>query len=165
MHANPLDPTLVFATMLTSFTNFTAQEELEAWLRSCPLDSKQIHYSVAKAGNGNLRVEIGAAWEFVRASPASSVGSGGPPPMAWNPPGMIPTNPFSASALPGAREQARRPTRRAAHTPRGGPEMSPRLAGIASVDSDGGDSDEDGCAWSVKAESGNSHEQIGPSRG
>ena len=142
----------------------TMQDELEAWLVACPLDAKQLNYSVTKAGNGNLRIQIGGIWEFMKQPPL--VGSSpvpsprGPLSPSWAPPGMLPTAPFSAAALPLSKDPAhiRRAMKKAALRDHAAAAISPRLAGIAddhSADSDEDDGDE---SWSVKAESGNSHE-------
>jgi hypothetical protein len=151
----------------SSFTPLlTMQDELEAWLLACPLDAKQLNYSVTKAGNGNLRIQIGGIWEYMKPPPLGVLGSSpvpsprGPLSPSWAPPGMLPTAPFSAAALPLSKDPVhiRRAMKKAALRDHAASAISPRLAGIAddhSADSEEDDGDE---SWSVKAESGNSHE-------
>lgn len=156
---------LMSSSFTPSFTPLTMQDELEAWLKACPLDAKQLNYSVTKAGNGNLRIQIGGIWEYMKQQPLG-VGSSpvpsprGPLSPSWAPPGMLPTAPFSAAALPLSKDPAhiRRAMKKAALRDHAAAAISPRFAGIAddhSADSDEDDGDE---SWSVKAESGNSHE-------
>ena len=156
---------LMSSSFTPSFTPLTMQVELEAWLKACPLDAKQLNYSVTKAGNGNLRIQIGGIWEYMKQQPLEFTSSPVPSPRgplspSWAPPGMLPTAPFSAAALPLSKDPAhiRRAMKKAALRDHAAAAISPRLAGIAddhSADSDEDDGDE---SWSVKAESGNSHE-------